>query len=92
MTDGHDIVDSLGEQEAQSEQENEDLETIEELFQTLKLTVPTEENMDTVKMMLSKTVDLRVLMMKDKKVDVLESFPVFFTNPDLVKQKKHCCE
>lgn len=66
------------------EQENEDLETIKQHFENLKLTVPNDENVETVKFLLNKTASLRLEMMKNQKVDVLESFPGFFTNPELV--------
>lgn len=50
----------------------------------LKSTVVTEKNMSLLKEVLVKTQKYRMNMLKDTELDLLENFPCFFSNPELV--------
>lgn len=51
----------------------------------LKSAMVNEENMETIKEKLKFTLSYRLEMMKTPELDVLETFPYFFTNPELVR-------
>lgn len=50
----------------------------------LKSTVVCEENLNEIKEKLQRTMHYRHKMMKNPRIDVLESFPFFLTSPELV--------
>lgn len=58
--------------------------SIEANLNLLKTLVFSSENIESIKSALAETVEHRAQMIKDAKLDFLEQFPTFFTNPELV--------
>lgn len=52
-----------------------------EILKTLRVC---DENMADIEMKLVDTMEYRIKMLEMLEVDLLETFPYFFTNPDLV--------
>lgn len=52
----------------------------------LKATMVTDKNMNTIKIKLRSTLSYRLKMMETPELDILESFPYFFTDSPLVKR------
>lgn len=52
----------------------------------LKITVVTEESKPLMTEKLIKTQKYRLNMLKNSELDLLENFPFFFSNPDLVRR------
>lgn len=55
-----------------------------EIIECLKAIKVTNQNMEEIKQKLAATVTTRMDMMKSMKLDLLETFPYFFTHPSLV--------
>lgn len=51
----------------------------------LKITIVNDTNLAIIKEKLKSTMSYRLEMMKTLELDVLETFPYFFTHPSLVK-------
>lgn len=56
-----------------------------EIFQ-MKSMIVNEQNIPLIKEGLVKTMQHRLDMMQDRKIDLLENFPYFFSNPELVSE------
>lgn len=57
----------------------------EEDIEILKMTVVSPDNLELIKTKLMSTAKFRLKMLENKSIDLLEFFPYFFTNPELVR-------
>lgn len=60
----------------------------EEDIEILKSTVVSASNLDLIKTKLVSSTRYRLKMLENKSIDLLENFPYFFTNPELVRKLK----
>lgn len=77
-------VEEIVADEAVEEFEDEIGGTAKNDVAILKTTIVKPENMDIIKEKLRKTVNYRLKMLENKEIDLLENFPYFFTNAELV--------
>lgn len=61
-----------------------DDETMQDLVNRMKSVMINESSLDSIKIDLRTTRAYRIKMLIDKKTDLLESYPYFFTSIDLV--------
>lgn len=59
-------------------------ESIEDDLEFLKSVVVGPHNIDSIESKLKSTANRRKEMVRDLNIDVLESFPIFFSNPQTV--------
>lgn len=61
-----------------------DNDSIMDDLDSLKSTVVNKQNVDFIREKLKSTLNYRVEMMRDLSTDLLENFPFFFSNPEMV--------
>lgn len=54
-------------------------------FMLLRSTIVTDDTMNLIKDKLRMTAEYRLQLLEDQNLDLLENFPYFFTNPELVR-------
>lgn len=59
-------------------------ESVKEDLEYLKSALVNTQNMETFRTKLKATLDCRMEMVRDLHVDLLENFPFFFSNPEMV--------
>lgn len=59
---------------------------VQEEFHLLKSTIVNQENLELIKEKLKITSTYRSRLFTDRNINLLEQFPFFFTNPELVSR------
>lgn len=83
---GESCADSSGDESNNNEISVEDARA-KEIFEELKSMIVSDTNRPEIEKNLKRCRQYRSSLLKIKETDLLESFPYFFTNPELVKQK-----